>query len=80
MSRYTPAVVTSGLLFALGFALAAAVLVHYVTHDFSLPSPSSALDHLGIIGLQVMIIGFSTFYFTLVLHATEVRYGERNDG
>ena len=80
MFRYTPTVVASGLLFALGFALAAAVLVHYVTHDFSLPNPSSALDHLGIIGLQFMIIGFSTFCFTLVLHATEVRYGERNDG
>ena len=70
----------SGLLFALGFALAAAVLVHYVTHDFSLPNPSSALDHLGIIGLLFMIIGFSTFCFTLLLHATDVRYGEKDDG
>jgi hypothetical protein len=26
-----------------------------------------------------MIIGFSTFCFTLVLHATEVRYGEKRD-
>jgi len=73
-------VVTRGLLFAIGFALAAAVLVHYVTHDFSLPNPSSALDHLGIIGLLFMIIGFSTFCFTLLLHATDVRYGEKDDG
>jgi glycosyltransferase involved in cell wall biosynthesis len=80
MFRYTPTVVTSGLLFALGFALAAAVLVHYLTHDFSLPDPSSVIDHLGIVGLLLMIIGFSTFCFTLVLHATEVRYGERDDG
>ncbi len=78
--RYTKAVVSSGLLFTLGFALSVAVLVHYVTHDFSLPNPSSALDHLGIIGLLFMIIGFSTFCFTLVLHATDVRYGDKDDG
>ena len=78
--RYTNAVVASALLFMLGFALSAAVLVHYVTHDFSLPSPSSRIDHLGIVGLLFMIIGFSTFCFTLLLHATQVRYGEKNDG
>jgi hypothetical protein len=27
-----------------------------------------------------MIIGFSTFCFTLLLHATDVRYGEQDDG
>jgi glycosyltransferase involved in cell wall biosynthesis len=77
--RYTGTVVTSGLLIALGLALAAVVLVHYVTHDYSLPNPASVLDHLGIAGLLFMIIGFSTFCFTLLLHATEVRYGEKND-
>jgi glycosyltransferase involved in cell wall biosynthesis len=77
--RYTSTVVASGLLFVLGFALSAAVLVHYVTHGFSLPNPSSVIDHLGIAGLLFMIIGFSTFCFTLVLHATEVRYGQKND-
>src|SRR5260370_13786396 len=77
--RYTSTVVASGLLFAVGFALAAAVLVYYVTHDFSLPDPSSVLDHLAIVGLLFMITGFSTFCFTLLLHATEVRYGEKND-
>src|SRR3981081_2472319 len=78
--RYTNAVVTSVLLFTLGFGLSAAVLVHYLTHDFSLPDPSSVIDHLGIVGLLFMIIGFSTFCFTLLLHATEVRYGEKGDG
>jgi hypothetical protein len=79
MFRYTSAVVTSGLLFAVGFALSAAVLVHYVTHGFSLPNPSSLIDHLGVVGLLFMIIGFSTFCFTLLLHATGVRYGEPAD-
>ncbi len=76
---YTRTVVASGVVFTLGFALSASVLVHYVTHDFSLPDPSSVVDHLGIVGLLFMIIGFSTFCFTLLLHATEIRYGGKND-
>ena len=76
---YTRTVVASGLLFTIGFGLDAAVLVHYVTHDFTLPDSSSMIDHLGIIGLLFMIMGFSTFCFTLLLHATEVRYGVRDD-
>ena len=77
--RYTSTVVASGLLFTLGFGLAASVLVHYVTHHFSLPAPSSVIDHLAIVGLLFMIIGFSTFCFALLLHATDVRYGETAD-
>jgi glycosyltransferase involved in cell wall biosynthesis len=77
--RYTSSVVASGLLFVFGFALSTAVLVHYLTHDFSLPDTSSALDHLGIIGLLFMIVSFSTFCFTLLLHATGVRYGKKKD-
>jgi glycosyltransferase involved in cell wall biosynthesis len=77
--RYTSTVVTSGVIFAVGFALAVAVLVYYLTHDFSLPDPTSTIDHLGIVGLLFMIIGFSTFCFTLLLHATDVRYGDRRD-
>jgi hypothetical protein len=76
--RYTSTVMTSGLLFGLGFGLSAAVLVHYLTNDFSLPAPSSVLDHLGIVGLLFMIMGFSTFCFTLLLHATEVHYGDHS--
>ncbi len=79
MFRYTSTVVASGLLFALGFALSAALMVHYLTHDFTLPPPSSVIDHLGIVGLLFMIMGFSTFCFTLLLHATEVHYGDHNE-
>ncbi len=74
---YTSTVVASWLIFMLGFALSAAVLVYYVTHDFSLPDSSSAIDHLGIIGLLFMIIGFSTFCFTLLAarHRCALRRG-----
>ena len=76
---YTRTVVASGLLFAAGLGLAGAVLVHYITHGFTLPDPSATIDHLGIIGLLFMITGFSTFCFTLLLHATAVRYGARDE-
>lgn len=77
--RYTSTVIASGVIFATGFGLSAAVLIHYLTHQFSLPDTTSMLDHLAITGLLFMIIGFSTFCFTLLLHATEVRYGEKRD-
>jgi glycosyltransferase involved in cell wall biosynthesis len=77
--RYTGTVIASAVIFAAGFGLSAAMLVHYVTHHFSLPDTTSALDHLAIVGLLFMIIGFSTFCFTLLLHATDVRYGSRRD-
>ena len=44
--------------------------------DFSLPpAPSSDRATWGSLGLMLMIIGFSTFCFTLLLHATSVSYG-----
>ena len=73
--RYTPSVIASAVLFVAGLGLAAALLVHYLTYNFSLPDAPSVLDHLAITGLLLMIAGFSTFCFTLVLHATDVRYG-----
>ena len=79
MFRYTPAVIASAALFVVGLGFSASMLVHYLTHDFTLPDPASVLDHLAITGLLFMISGFSTFCFTLLLHATEVRYGTRDD-
>ena len=77
--RYTGTVIASTVIFAVGFGLSAALLVYYVTHQFSLPDTTSVLDHLAIVGLLFMIIGFSTFCFTLLLHATDVRYGNKRD-
>lgn len=78
--KYTSTVLASAGMFVLGAVLVALLIVHYFTHDFSLPAASSTINHLAITGLLLMIIGFSTFCFTLLLHATEVRYGtERTD-
>jgi len=73
--RYTPTVLLSFALVILGAGLTASVIVHYLSHSFTLPPAPSVLDHLGVTGILFMIIGFSTFGFTLVLHATGVRYG-----
>jgi glycosyltransferase involved in cell wall biosynthesis len=72
---YTSTVIASAAVFTVGFALATIMAVYYLTHHYRLPDPSSAIDHLGIVGLEFMMMGFSTFCFTLLLHATDVRYG-----
>jgi hypothetical protein len=77
--QYNKAVGASAAIFTLGFGLDVALAVNYVSNHFTLPGPSASVDHLGIVGLLFMIIGFSTFCFTLLLHATEVRYGRHDD-
>ncbi len=68
---YTRTVAISAALFTLGLGLAGALLVYYVRHDFKL-TPEATVNHLGVMGLLFMIIGFMTFGFTLLLHATKV--------
>jgi hypothetical protein len=46
-------------------------VVYYVRNGFLL-DPNEAISHLGILGLLLMIAGFSTFTFTLLLHSTQV--------
>ena len=73
--QYTGTVMASGLLFFVGFLLDVILVVDYVRHSFSLPDTQSTINHAAITGLLFMIFGFSTFCFTLLLHATQVRYG-----
>jgi len=78
--QYTPTVLLSAAAFGIGFVLDLVLAIYYVSHSFQLPSPQSTLNHLAITGLLLMIVGFSTFCFTLLLHATRVRYGETGPG
>lgn len=78
--RYTPTVLASGVLFGIGFILDAVLVGYYVTHGFALPDAQAPINHLAITGLLLMILSFSTFCFTLLLHATQVRYGAVDDG
>jgi glycosyltransferase involved in cell wall biosynthesis len=77
--QYTSTVIASGVLFLAGAVLDAVLAGYYIGHGFTLPDPQSALPHAAITGLMFMIVGLSTFCFTLLLHATQVRYGLADD-
>ena len=74
--RYTRAVLLSGAVLVVGIALEIPIVVHYLTNHYQLPPPSSATDHLAVTGILFMIVGFSSFLFTLLLYSTGVRYGD----
>jgi hypothetical protein len=77
--EYTRAVLAAMLLFVAGLGLFGALVVKFFADGRSLPPSSATINHLGILGLFLMIIGFSTFSFTLLLHATGVSYGAVKD-
>jgi glycosyltransferase involved in cell wall biosynthesis len=68
---YTRTVGASAALFAVGVALTGSLTSSYVSHGFRLVEHQS-INHLGVTGLLLMITGFMTFTFTLILHATMV--------
>jgi glycosyltransferase involved in cell wall biosynthesis len=68
---YTRAVAVSAALFGVGLVLASLLTASYVHHGLRLLETSS-VNHLGVTGLLLMIAGFMTFTFTLILHATSV--------
>jgi glycosyltransferase involved in cell wall biosynthesis len=67
---YTRTVGLAALVFLVGVALASSLIVTYVRHDFLLPE--GTIDYLGVTGLFLLIAGFMTFTFTLLLHSTAV--------
>ncbi|MGH7437509.1 MAG: glycosyltransferase family 2 protein [Polyangiaceae bacterium] len=56
---------------AAGLALEGWLVAYYVGHDFKL-TLDAPVNHLAVTGLFLMIAGFITFAFTLLLHATAV--------
>jgi glycosyltransferase involved in cell wall biosynthesis len=66
---YTRTVGISAAMFVLGLALTAHLAIRYYLDDFSL---ATVTNNLGVTGLLLMIIGFMTFTFTLILHSTAV--------
>jgi glycosyltransferase involved in cell wall biosynthesis len=77
--NYTKAVLVSAALCAVGLALDVAFVIYYARNSFLLPVPRATINYLAITGLLFMAMGFSTFCFTLLLHATRVRYGAGDD-
>jgi hypothetical protein len=68
---YTRTVAAAAGVFALGVALTGALLAYYVKHDFRI-AEGAPVTHYGVTGLLLMIAGFMTFTFTLLLHSTAV--------
>ena len=68
---YTRTVAIAGALFVAGLVLSIALIVSYVHHDYKLVE-GNVVNHLGVTGLFLLIAGFTTFTFTLILHSTAV--------
>lgn len=68
---YTRTVAIAGALFVAGLVLSIALIVSYVHHDYRLVE-GNMVNHLGVTGLFLLIAGFTTFTFTLILHSTAV--------
>jgi hypothetical protein len=67
-------VAVSGALFALGLGFAVNLTLSYFHHGLSLPEST---NNLGVTGLLLMIAGFMSFTFTLILHSTAVAVRNR---
>lgn len=65
---YTRSVGISAALFAMGVALGASMIASYVHHGLRLQE--GPVSYIGVTGVLFMIAGFTTFTFTLLLHAT----------
>jgi glycosyltransferase involved in cell wall biosynthesis len=68
---YTRTVAIAAALFVAGLVLSIALIVSYIHHDYRLVE-GNMVNHLGVTGLFLLIAGFTTFTFTLILHSTAV--------
>jgi hypothetical protein len=66
---YTRTVGLSVAAFAGGFMLTLPLAVKYLEFGLTLPTDITTRNHMAVAGLLLMISGFMTFTFTLVLHA-----------
>jgi hypothetical protein len=66
---YDRSVALSALAFLLGVAATVPLIVNYVRSGLELPDDPGVVHHLAVTGLLAMIVGFTTFAFTLILNA-----------
>jgi glycosyltransferase involved in cell wall biosynthesis len=69
---YTRSVIAAAVIGVTGVACAVPLVVYYLSHHERLTLHASTQDRLGIAGLMLIVIGFSLFTFTLVLHAAAI--------
>ena len=67
--RYNRATALSAVLFFAGVALGLLLVRDYVANGYEL-GPLKPINYLAVTGLLLMLSGFMTFTFTLILHAT----------
>lgn len=77
--RYTRTVLLSAASFVLGVALTVPLVVDYIRFGLELRGELGTVHHLAVTGLLAMILGFTTFAFTLVLHAASIAHSEPGD-
>jgi hypothetical protein len=66
---YTRTVVLSAGAFLVGAVLTVPLIVKYIEFGLTLPTDITTRNHLAVTGFLLMLAGFMTFAFTLVLHA-----------
>ena len=66
---YTRTVVASAVMSVVGVAMTLPLVVSYVRQGLSLPAPVVRESHEAVTGMLLIIAGFLTFVFTLLLHA-----------
>jgi glycosyltransferase involved in cell wall biosynthesis len=78
--RYNRTVGVSAAISILGVVLVSFLVVDYLSNDLRLPSLTLAggPSYKAVTGLLLIMMGFSTFTFTLVLHAIDIRLDRRD--
>jgi hypothetical protein len=77
--RYTRTVLTSAALAGAGSALLAPLVGGYLTNGLALPDTAATSNHMAITGILALIVAFSTFSHTLLVHATAL-HTRRDEG
>jgi glycosyltransferase involved in cell wall biosynthesis len=69
---YTRSVIAATATALVGLGCTVPLVVYYLSHHGNLTLRASAQDRLGVAGLMLIVIGFSLFTFTLVLHGAAI--------
>jgi glycosyltransferase involved in cell wall biosynthesis len=69
---YTRSVIVAALIWVAGLACVAPLVIYYLSHHERLTVHTATQDRLGVTGLMLLVIGFSLFTFTVVLHAAAI--------
>ncbi len=69
MFSYNRSVIASALSIVGGLACLMPLVSEYYRYHFTLEEMPGRPNHLAVLGLLLLIVGFGNFVFTLVLHA-----------